>query len=175
MLPTLVGGAGIEKTKIYNEETFGPVIAITTYHSIQEAIQKANNSPYGLLASIITSNVSLGEEIARELQVGSVMINEVLFSAGLPETPWGGVKDSGFGRKHSLQGLYEFVNVRHINQPRFGFLTFKSWWWFPYTNNQQEFFRAWIRMYQGGILEKLSNLPHFLWCLIRFLKNDQRL
>lgn len=175
MLPTLVGGPEIEKSKIYNEETFGPVIAITTFKSIQEAILKANQSSYGLLASVITSNLSLGEEVARELEVGSVMINEALFSAGLPETPWGGVKESGFGRKHSLQGLFEFVNIRHINQPRFSFLTFKSFWWFPYTEKQREFFRAWIKLYQGGIFEKLLNLPHFLWCMIQFLKNDKRL
>jgi hypothetical protein len=175
MLPTLVGGDHIEETKIYNEETFGPVIAMTTYRSVQEAIEKANRSPYGLLASVITSNIALGEEVARELQVGSVMINEAVFSAGLPETPWGGVKDTGIGRKHSEIGLFEFVNVRHINKPRFGFLTFKSFWWFPYTEYQGLFFRAWIKMYQGGTLEKLSNLPHFLWCMIKFFKNEPRL
>ena len=175
MIPTLVGGADIEKTKIYNEETFGPVIAMTTFKSIPEAIHKANQSPYGLLASVMTTNIALGEEIARQLEVGSVMINEALFSAGLPETPWGGVKNSGFGRKHSELGLYEFVNVRHINRPRFGFLIFKSLWWFPYTEYQGLFFRSLIRLYRGGVLEKLSNLPHFLWCLVKFLKNEPRL
>ncbi len=175
MLPTLVVGARIEETKIYNEETFGPVIAMTTFRSVEEAIEKANRSPYGLLASVITSNIALGEEVARSLQVGSVMINEAVFSAGLPETPWGGLKDSGFGRKHSEIGLHEFVNVRHINQPRFRFLTFKSFWWFPYTPFQGQFFRAWIRLYQGGLIEKLVNLPHFLWCLVKFLKNEPRL
>jgi acyl-CoA reductase-like NAD-dependent aldehyde dehydrogenase len=175
MLPTLVGGANIEEMRIYNEETFGPVTAITTFRSIQEAIEKANRSPYGLLASVITSNIALGEGVAKELQVGTVLVNEVVFSAGLPETPWGGLKDSGFGRKHSEMGLYEFVNVRHINQPRFGFLTFKSWWWYPYTDYQKQFFRAWIGLYKGGIFEKLFNLPHFLWCMLKFLKNEPRL
>ena len=103
------------------------------------------------------------------------MINEVLFSAGMPETPWGGMKDSGFGRKHSEMGLYEFVHVKHVNQPRFGFLTFKSWWWFPYTKYQSAFFRSWIELYRGGIFEKLSNVPHFLWTLLQFLKNEPRL
>ena len=175
LIPTLVGGAEIESSKIYNEETFGPVMAITTFKSVKEAIDKANRSPYGLLASVITSNMSLGEEIARELQVGSVMINEVLYSAGLPETPWGGMKDSGFGRKHSKVGLYEFTFPKHINRPRFGFLTFKSWWWFPYTGYQTQFFRAWGGMYKGGIFEKLFNFPHFLWTLLKFIKNEPRL
>ncbi|NDG85289.1 MAG: aldehyde dehydrogenase family protein [Proteobacteria bacterium] len=175
MLPTLVTGAGVETLKIYNEETFGPVIAMTTFKSTPEAIEKANSNAYGLLASVITKNTGLGEEIARELHVGSVMVNEVLFSAGLPETPWGGLKDSGIGRKHSEIGLYEFVNVRHINKPRFGFLRFKSFWWFPYTDPQREFFRSWIALYQGGRMERLFNLPHFLWCLLHFLKSDRRI
>jgi acyl-CoA reductase-like NAD-dependent aldehyde dehydrogenase len=175
MIPTLVGGASIESTKIYNEETFGPVIAVTTFKSVQEAIEKANRSEYGLLASVISSNLPLAEEIARELNVGSVMINEVLFSAGLPETPWGGMKDSGFGRKHAEMGLYEFVHVRHINRPVAGALTFKSWWWFPYSENQREFFRSWIALYRGGLFEKLTHFPHFLWSLIRFLKSEPRL
>jgi acyl-CoA reductase-like NAD-dependent aldehyde dehydrogenase len=175
MLPTLVGGKAIEDAKIYNEETFGPVIAMTTFRTTQEAIQKANRSPYGLLASVITSNISLGEEIARELEVGSVMVNEALFSAGLPETPWGGMKDSGFGRKHSEMGLYEFVMPRHINRPRLGILTFKSFWWFPYTPYQKELFRAWIDMYRSGLFAKLVRLPHFLWCFIQFLKNEPRI
>jgi acyl-CoA reductase-like NAD-dependent aldehyde dehydrogenase len=175
MIPTLVGGAGIENTSIYNEETFGPSIAITSFKTVQEGIEKVNRSAYGLLASVITSNISLGSDIARELHVGSVMVNEVLFSAGMPETPWGGVKDSGFGRRHSEVGLHEFVNLKHINRPAAGFLTFKSPWWFPYTSYQKQFFRALIQMYKGGLLEKMGNLPHLLWTLVQFLKNEPRL
>jgi acyl-CoA reductase-like NAD-dependent aldehyde dehydrogenase len=79
MIPTLVGGNAVENTKIYNEETFGPVIAMTTFNSVQEGIEKVNASAYGLLASVMTKNLALGEEIARELEVGSVLINEVSF------------------------------------------------------------------------------------------------
>ncbi len=175
MLPTLVSGANIENLKIYNEETFGPVIAMTTFKTVAEAIEKANRSAYGLLASVITKNVGLGEEIARELHVGSVMINEVLFSAGLPETPWGGIKDSGIGRKHSEIGIYEFVHTRHVNRPRFSFIRFKSWWWFPYSELQRDFFRAWIKLYEGSMIERLSNVPQFLWALAQFLKKDRRI
>ncbi len=175
LLPTLVSGQGVEDSKIYIEETFGPVIAITTFKSVREAIEKANRSPYGLLASVITENISLAEEIALELQVGTVTINEVLFTAGVPETPWGGMKDSGFGRKHSENGLYEYVNQKHINRPRYGILTFKSWWWYPYSNYQKQFFHAWGDMYGGGMLDKLLKLPHLLWTMLQFLKNEPRL
>lgn len=173
--PTLVGGHGIEETQIYQEETFGPVIAIAKYHTIPEAIQKANGTKYGLLASVIGRDVSLAESVARELQAGTVLVNEVAFSAGLPETPWGGLKDSGFGRKHSEIGMMEFVNVRHINRPRFSFLNMKSIWWFPYTPYQREAFRAWFQLYRASPIDRLKAIPHLLWNLLQLLKREPRI
>lgn len=175
MLPSLVGGVNIESAKIFKEETFGPVIAITTYKSLQEGIQKVNDSPYGLLSSVISKNLSLAEDVAKQIHTGTVVINDVLYTAGLPETPWGGLKDSGFGRKHSELGLYEFVNVRHIHRPRFGFLNPKSFWWFPYTSYQKAFFKSWMQLYRSSLLQKLGAVPEFLWNLIQFLKNEPRL
>ncbi len=173
--PTLVTGEGIESLDIYNEESFGPIAALTTFTSVEEAIEKANRSPYGLLASVITRNHSLGEQIARRLEVGTVIINEVAYTAGLGETPWGGVKESGFGRSHSLMGLMEFVNVRHIHKPRSHLFVFKSLWWFPYSAFQYETFRSLLALYKRSWFEKAKALPIFLWNLIHFLKNEKRL
>ncbi len=173
--PTLVSGPQIEATALYQEETFGPVAAITTFKSINEAIEKANHNRYGLLASIITKNISLAEEIARQLEVGTVTINEVVYTAGLGETPWGGVKDSGFGRTHSAMGLYEFVNVRHIHKPRISWLYFKSPWWFPYTPYQFVSFRLLLNLYRRSWIEKLKTFPHFLWNFLQFIKLEKRL
>lgn len=175
MLPTLVGGKDIESTKIFNEETFGPVIAVTTYRSLQEGIQKVNDSKYGLLASVITNDASLGEEVAKQIEAGTVIVNDVLYTAGLTETPWGGVKESGFGRKHSEMGLFEFVNIRHIHKPRFAFLRMKSFWWFPYTQYQKEFFKAWMQLYRTSLVHRLIAIPEFLWAFIKFLKNEPRI
>ena len=83
---------------------------------MNDAIDKINSSRYGLLASIITKNISLGEQVARQIQAGGVLINEVIYTAGLGETPWGGVKDSGFGVTHSDQGIYEFSHARAYPQ-----------------------------------------------------------
>lgn len=173
--PTIVTGPEIETLDIYNEETFGPVVAVTTFETVKEAIKKANASNYGLLASVITKNQTLGEEIARQLEVGTVTINEVVYTAALPETPWGGVKETGIGRKHSDMGLYEFVNVRHIHKPRFSFLVFKSFWWFPYTKFQYAAFRQFFELYRNSRTAKLIALPHFLWNFVQFLKNERRL
>lgn len=173
--PTLVTGPQIENLSIYQEETFGPVAAITTFKSVAEAIEKVNQNRYGLLASIITKNIPLAETIARQLAVGTVTINEVVYTAGLSETPWGGVKDSGFGRTHSEMGLYEFVHVRHIHKPRFNWLYFKSPWWFPYTPFQYATFRIFLNLYKMSWIEKLKNIPHLLWNFVQFFKREKRL
>ncbi|MCC7440118.1 MAG: aldehyde dehydrogenase family protein [Bdellovibrionales bacterium] len=173
--PAIVTGKDIEKLEIYREETFGPVVAATTFRTIPEAIAKANDSPYGLLASVITKDLSLGEDIARQLDVGTVTINEAVYTAGIPETPWGGVKESGFGRKHSEMGLMEFVAVKHIHQPRTAGLTFKSLWWFPYTPFQYQTFRLFIDLYRKSWWNKLRALPLFLWNFAQFVKRERRL
>jgi succinate-semialdehyde dehydrogenase/glutarate-semialdehyde dehydrogenase len=173
--PTIVTGPQIESLDIYNEETFGPVVAVTTFKTVDEAVRKANSSKYGLLASVITRDNALGEEIARRLEVGTVTVNEVTYTAGLGETPWGGVKDSGIGRSHSAAGLLEFVNVRHIHKPRSRLFVFKSFWWFPYTPHQQAMFRWMFNLYRRSWTEKLKAFPHFVWNFVQMIKNEKRL
>jgi len=173
--PTIVTGPDIESLDIYNEETFGPVVAVSTFKTVDEAVRKANASRYGLLASVITRNQALGEEVARRLEVGTVTINEVTYTAGLGETPWGGVKESGFGRSHADMGLLEFVNVRHIHKPRARILVFKSLWWFPYTSHQYAMFRQMLNLYRRSWIAKLRAFPHFLWNFVQMVKNEKRL
>jgi acyl-CoA reductase-like NAD-dependent aldehyde dehydrogenase len=175
MPPTIVTGADIETTDIYNEETFGPVLAVTTFKSLHEAVEKTNRSKYGLLASVMTKNLSMGEQVARQLEVGTVIINDVTFTAGLAETPWGGVKESGFGRTRSEIGLYEFVNVRHIHRPISRLFVFKSWWWYPYSRYQYETFRQFAELYRRHWTDRLKAFPHVLWNLVKFLKEEPRL
>lgn len=175
LIPTLVTGEKIESLEIYNEETFGPVVAITTFKTPAEAVRKVNSSSYGLLASVITKNIALGEQIARQLEVGTVTINEVTYTCGLPETPWGGIKNSGIGRTHSERGLLEFVNVRHIHKPKSRLFVFKSPWWFPYTPYQYKTFRTLLELYRLHWTDRLKALPHVLWNLVKFLKEEKRL
>lgn len=176
--PTIVSG-DVEKLAIYNEETFGPVVAVTRFRSPEEAIEKNNRSRYGLLASVIGRNIRLAEQIARRLDVGTVTINEVAYTASLPETPWGGIKDTGGGRKHSDLGFYEFTHARHIHKPRFGghpkLSFFKSLWWYPYTPQQLLVFKSLLDVYRGSLFDKLRAIPHFLFNLVTFIKKDPRL
>ena len=96
LAPTVMTGSELKNSKVYQEETFGPIVSITPFQSIAEAITMVNESKYGLLAGIITKNLSLGKEIAKQLEVGTVTINEVVYTAALGETPWGGVKTKWF-------------------------------------------------------------------------------
>ncbi len=172
--PTLLMGSNIEETKLYRQETFGPMTSLTTYKTIPEAVEKANDSAYGLAASIVTSNLGLGVDVANQLHTGTVVINDGPFTAGIPQTPWGGPKHSGSGRKHSAQGLFEFVYARHINVPRMSWPIIKSPWWFPYTPYQYQTFRFFTELYRKSLLSRLRALPMFLWSFVQMLKKEKR-
>ncbi|MDR3607505.1 MAG: aldehyde dehydrogenase family protein [Oligoflexia bacterium] len=175
LAPTVLEGANIEKSLAYRDETFGPIVTVTTFRSTAEAVEKANDSTYGLSASIITRNISLGARLASQLQVGTVTLNETAYTAGLAEAPWGGIKNSGWGISRSERGLLEFVYTRHVHRPRFRWLTFKSPWWFPYTPFQHETAACGLELYRRHWSDKLRVFPHFVWNLVQFLKSERRL
>ena len=100
--------------RIMKEEIFGPVLPIVTVASEQEALELANDSQFGLGASVWTKDRGKGERMARQIQSGMVWINDHSFSHGACQCAWGGVKDSGLGRSHSKFGFYECVNVKQI-------------------------------------------------------------
>ena len=123
-----------EDMEVVTEETFGPVVPIMKVSSDEEAIEKANDSIYGLNAYVYTSDRYRGQRIARRLQAGTVMVNEVLLTHGCPETPWQGCKLSGTGRVHSDDGLRDMCFPFHINddilpQPE------SSPFWHPYSES----------------------------------------
>ena len=98
--------------KIMREETFGPITPIMRVSSVDEAVRLANDSEYGLTASVWTSDLVRGQEIARLIEAGTVEINRHGMSkAGCP---WGGYKNSGIGRIYSREGIREFCNVKHV-------------------------------------------------------------
>jgi aldehyde dehydrogenase (NAD+) len=99
------------------DETFGPTLVITEVADEDEAVARANEGRYGLGASVFSR--SRGSAIARRLDAGMVSINSVLSYASIPGLPWGGSKDSGFGRIHGPDGLREFARSRVITSQRF--------------------------------------------------------
>jgi succinate-semialdehyde dehydrogenase/glutarate-semialdehyde dehydrogenase/succinyl-CoA reductase len=97
---------------VAHEEVFGPVAPVTVVEDENEAIRLANSSQYGLGASIWTQNLDRAEKLSRQIESGIVTVNNVVISD--PRIPFGGVKQSGFGRELSKYGMLEFVNVKSI-------------------------------------------------------------
>ena len=96
----------------YDEELFGPVASIISYDTIDDAIRIANDTVYGLGASVWTQDVKKGEQIARRIEAGVVFVNDVVKSD--PRLPFGGIKLSGYGRELSYLGIREFVNCKTL-------------------------------------------------------------
>jgi succinate-semialdehyde dehydrogenase/glutarate-semialdehyde dehydrogenase len=96
----------------FDEEIFGPVAAIIEANDENHAIALANQSPFGLGAAIFTSNKSRADRIARQIEAGSVFVNALVKSD--VRLPFGGVKNSGYGRELSWFGIQEFVNIKTV-------------------------------------------------------------
>jgi acyl-CoA reductase-like NAD-dependent aldehyde dehydrogenase len=115
---------------IMREETFGPVLPVMAFDSDEEAIRLANDSDYGLAASVWTRDRVRGEQLARRIQAGSVMVNDVVSCSGISEAPHGGVKQSGVGRTHGRFGLEEMVRLKYLDTDRLPGM--KKVWWYGY-------------------------------------------
>ncbi|MGX6447705.1 succinic semialdehyde dehydrogenase [Patulibacter sp. S7RM1-6] len=101
------------------EETFGPTLPIMKVADVEEAIRLANDSPYGLMASVFTKDVRKGEQIARRIQAGTVNVNDALVSYAALEAPMGGWKDSGLGARHGAPGIRKYCRTQTIMVSRF--------------------------------------------------------
>jgi succinate-semialdehyde dehydrogenase/glutarate-semialdehyde dehydrogenase len=116
--------------RIMREETFGPVLPVMAFDSDDEAVRLANDSEYGLAASVWTRDSARGESLARRIHAGTVMVNDVISCFGISEAPHGGVKASGVGRTHGRFGLEEMVRVKYLDTDRMPGM--KKVWWYGY-------------------------------------------
>ena len=108
-----------EDSTAITEETFGPSVVVNKVADMNEGIERANASKYGLGASVFTKSSSKGRAIAEKLDCGVVTVNSVLGFAGIAALPFGGVGDSGFGRIHGADGLREFSSVKSLAVQKF--------------------------------------------------------
>ncbi len=116
--------------RIMREETFGPVLPVMAFESDGEVLQLANDSEYGLAASVWTHDRARGERLARRIRAGTVMVNDVVSCFGISEAPHGGVKSSGVGRSHGRFGLEEMVRLKYLDVDRMPGI--KKVWWYGY-------------------------------------------
>jgi succinate-semialdehyde dehydrogenase/glutarate-semialdehyde dehydrogenase len=127
--PTVL--ANVDHTmRLMQEETFGPVLPIAPFKDDVEAVWLANDSDFGLAASVWTKNRAHGERVARQIKAGTVMVNDAVSSFSISEAPHGGVKSSGLGRTHGRWGLEEMVRVKYVDSDRLPRM--KKIWWFGY-------------------------------------------
>lgn len=158
--PTVLTNVNHEM-EIMREETFGPVLPIMTFKTDDEAVRLANDSDFGLTASVWTNDLARGRALAERIEAGTVTVNEVLYTHAISQTPWGGVKQSGFGRTHGRAGLLEMVNAQHIHVNRF--TSVPDVWWFNYTPDAGKLFRGLARRFaSGSLLQTLLVVPQMI-------------
>ena len=153
--PTVITGAHNDM-RAMQVETFGPTLPIATFASEEEAIRLANDSEFGLTASVWTRDKAKSKRVAEKIEAGSVCINEVLYTHGIGQTPWGGFKNSGRGRTHGREGLMELVQPQHIHTNRLSLLP--DAWWMPYSTTAVETFRKMTTTFASGSVIKTTML-----------------
>jgi acyl-CoA reductase-like NAD-dependent aldehyde dehydrogenase len=112
--PTILTGAR-EGMRIVDEEQFGPAVPVLTYRDLDEAIERANATPFGLSGSVWSSDVERATAVAEELDCGTAFVNDHL--ALSPELPFGGSKESGLGVENGHWGLEEFTQLQVVHRP----------------------------------------------------------
>jgi hypothetical protein len=153
---------------VVRHETFGPVLCVMAVASMDEAVTQANDCELALTASVWSRDKRGADALARRLQAGVVMINDHLMSHGLPEVPWGGFKQSGFGRTHGQLGFDEMTQPQAIVHDNMGGLK-RNLWWHPYDAKVYDGMRGLLDlMYARGFGRRMQGLSKLLKIVPRY-------
>ncbi len=133
--PVLLKGTS-SQSNLIKEETFGPLLPLSTYNSIDEALEEINNSPYGLTASIWSENLLEAQEISKKIDTGVVTINDHMITPGFPEAPWSGHKKSGLGYSSSKESLLNLSKMTYTFSDR-NLIRYK-FWQYPYNTKKRQ-------------------------------------
>jgi acyl-CoA reductase-like NAD-dependent aldehyde dehydrogenase len=157
--------------RIMNEEIFGPVLPVMRVSSEEEAIRLANDSQFGLGASVWTKDRAKGERMAHQIQSGMVWTNDHSFSHGACQCAWGGVKDSGLGRSHSKFGFYECVNIKQLAwEPGWT----RDMWWQPYDRKLGDAIRSSAKLLYSRNGDRLAALREGFRPLVEVTRRTMR-
>jgi acyl-CoA reductase-like NAD-dependent aldehyde dehydrogenase len=163
--PTVI--TNVDSTmKLLQEETFGPILAIQTVRNVEEAIARANDSPFALSASVWTRDTAGGEAIAKRLRAGAVMVNDAISYFAIAEAPHGGCGASGWGRTHGRAGVLEMVQTKYIDVDRLP--RREKPWWYRYGTDLEQAADAFLQFeYSRGITARLRNARSALKTMFR--------
>ncbi|MCG7841310.1 MAG: aldehyde dehydrogenase family protein [Methanomassiliicoccales archaeon] len=161
--PTLLS-IPTQNMDIVRQETFGPIVAIMTFDTEEEAVRMANDSAFALNGSVWTADLEQGRRLATTLKAGTVMVNNVAYTYGLGATPWGGRGESGFGRTHGDMGFEELVERQHLHVDKGKFSS--EIWWPPYEKENLEAMRDFTGLIFNGkrdrLLHRLLNVRRLM-------------
>ena len=163
--PTVI--TNVDSTmKLFQEETFGPILAMQAVENAEEAIARANDSPFALSASVWTRDTAGGEATAKRLRAGAVMVNDAISYFAIAEAPHGGCAASGWGRTHGKAGLLEMVQIKYIDVDRLPGR--EKPWWYRYGADLERAADAFLQFEYGrGIAARLRNARGALKTMFR--------
>ena len=153
-------------SRLFQEETFGPILAIQRVTNADESIKRANDSRFALAASVWTADAARGHAIAAQLNAGSVMINDAISYYAIAEAPHGGCGLSGWGRAHGKTGLLEMAQTKYINVDRTPGRA--KPWWFRYGADLEKAADAFLQFqYAPSLAARLRNARAALQTVFR--------
>ncbi|HSO86404.1 MAG TPA: aldehyde dehydrogenase family protein [Draconibacterium sp.] len=165
LIPPMVIDKITPNMKVITDESFGPFLPLVPFNTEEDAIAFANGSEYGLSASVWTKDMKRADRVARAIKTGNVSVNNVMLTEGNPALPFGGAKNSGFGRFKGEIGLHSFCNIKSVLIDKDSSKIESNW--FPYTKEKYEMFSkmteglftgSWIKFALTGMkLESYSN------------------
>ena len=164
-LPAMVLVDVTHEMDFMRDETFGPAVGVMPFKTIEEALELTNDSYLGLTGSVWSRDRRKAKNIARRIQAGAVTINDHLMSHGLPDTSWGGFKQSGIGRTHGAQGFMEMTQPQMIVDDIFSGLK-RNLWWQPYDRSVYEGLKGLLLgLYGPGIFKRMRGF----WALLKIV------
>ncbi len=155
--PTVVTEVPFD-SPLWREEVFGPVLPVVPAAGVEEAVRLANDSAFGLSASIWTGDRRRGEALARRIEAGAILVNDATSYVGAAEVPHGGEKDSGVGRSHGEFGMLETCRPRFVGSDRLDWMA--KPWWFGYHADSLAARDAFLRFaFAPSLLARVRAIP----------------
>jgi acyl-CoA reductase-like NAD-dependent aldehyde dehydrogenase len=163
--PTVIADVN-SSMRLFEEETFGPILAVQSVEDAEQAVVRTNDSTFALAASVWTSDAKRGQAIAARLRAGAVMVNDAISYFGIAEAPHGGCGASGWGRTHGKAGVLEMVQQKYIDVDRLPGR--EKPWWYRYGADLERAADAFLRFeFGGGLVARLRNVRGALKTMFR--------